>query len=35
MRSGPIGNDLDQYVAQEPREEFVRANLMAYRSFGR
>src|ERR1022692_1771082 len=35
MRSGPIGNDLDQCIAREPGEEFIRANLMAYRSFGR
>ena len=35
MRSGPIGNDLDQCVAQEAGEEFARANLIAYRSFGR
>ena len=27
MRAGPIGNDLDQCVAQEPSEESVRGNL--------
>jgi hypothetical protein len=27
MRAGPIGNDLDQYVAQEPSEESIRGNL--------
>jgi len=27
MRAGPIGNDLDQCVAQEPSEELVRGNL--------
>ena len=26
MRSGPIGNDLDQCVAQEPSEESARGN---------
>jgi hypothetical protein len=27
MRAGPIGNDLDQCVTQEPSEESVRGNL--------
>ena len=27
MRAGPIGNDLDQCVAQEPSEESIRGNL--------
>ena len=27
MRAGPIGNDLDQCVAQEPSEESLRGNL--------